>query len=380
VRALVLIAAKGGDEAQDLLVGALDDEDPLVLAAGGGTKTQGTRRYSTDNQITWQVSNRNKVAFNFRADPLTQTNVGISAVTPQESTEKQQSGGPTYTMTWTAPYSPALLVDSTVAYQDTHIHLTPTQSGVQNNCFHNSPFLKNAQCFNTQNGTVSGSSPRDWDDSRQRLTVKSDATYYKGRLWGAVHQFKFGLAIENERYFRELQQHPTFQKQTTLGRPGETAKTSFSINAAVDDDSHQRALGTAVGIYGEDVIRPITNLSVTVGLRVEQENVNGPGYRQFDPQAESDALPQASFSLEPELDLREILPRLRGVPEAIVIGAEDSIVECRSRADRRHARGIFRALAISLQSRGPTFRVRRHLGAVVFVPLFALAPRTRFTA
>jgi hypothetical protein len=262
-------------------------EDPLVLAAGGGTKTQGTRRYSTDNQITWQVSNRNKLAFNFRADPLTQTNVGISAVTPQESTEKQQSGGPTYTLTWTAPYSPALLVDSTVAYQDTHIHLTPTQTGVQNNCFHNSPFLAFAQCFNTQNGTTSGSSPRDWSDSRQRLTVKSDATYYKGRLWGAVHQFKFGVAIENERYFRELQQHPTFQKVTQL-TPGQTPKTSFTINAAVDDDSHQRALGTAVGIYGEDVIRPITNLSVTVGLRVEQENVNGPGYRPFDPQAESD--------------------------------------------------------------------------------------------
>jgi HEAT repeat protein len=31
-RALVLIAAKGGDEAQDLLVAALDDDDPLVLA------------------------------------------------------------------------------------------------------------------------------------------------------------------------------------------------------------------------------------------------------------------------------------------------------------------------------------------------------------
>jgi HEAT repeat protein len=31
-RALVLIAAKGGDEAQDLLIAALDDDDPLVLA------------------------------------------------------------------------------------------------------------------------------------------------------------------------------------------------------------------------------------------------------------------------------------------------------------------------------------------------------------
>jgi hypothetical protein len=275
-------------------------EDPLVLAAGGSTLTTGTRRFSTDNQITWQVSNRNKLAFNFRADPLTQTNVGISPLVPVSSSEKQQSGGPTYTLTWTAPYSPSLLVDSIVAYQDTHLDITPTDSGVQNNCSTKAPYLINAQCFNTQNGQISGSSPRIWHDARQRLTVKSDATYYKGRMWGAVHQFKFGVNIENERYFRDLQQSPTFFRQESLsGNTGQgTAPiASYVVTAAVDPDSHQRALGTAVGIYGEDVIRPISNLSLTVGVRVEQENVNGPGFLQFDPQAESDAFSKATSGL-----------------------------------------------------------------------------------
>ena len=260
-------------------------EDPVILSTGG--ETQGTKRFSTDDQITWQVSNRNKLAFNFRADPLTQTNVGISTLTPASSSEKQQSGGPTYTLTWTAPYSPTLLVDSTVAYQDTHIKLTPTESNVQNNCYGTSTYLKDAQCFNTGNGAVTGSSPRVWQDARQRLTVKSDATYYKGRMWGAVHQFKFGLAIENERYFRTLEQDPTFFLTTGAAVRGQPPGINFFITASLSPFSQQRAVANAVGMYGEDVIRPIPNLSVTLGLRVEQENVNGPGYKPFDPQAES---------------------------------------------------------------------------------------------
>jgi len=262
-------------------------EDPLVLASGGSTKTQGTRRYSTDNQLTWQVSNRNKLAFNFRADPLTQTNVGISALVPEESTEKQESGGPTYTLTWTAPYSPSLLIDSTVAYQDTHIHLSPTATGVGNNCADTPSYLEGTQCFDVQTGRVSGSSARIWKDARQRLTVKSDATYYKGRMWGAVHQFKFGLAIENERYFRALEQNPQFFSVPGQPQSGGRPQRSYAIFASLDPQSEQRAVGTAVGVYGEDVIRPISNLSITVGLRVEQENVSGPGYRAFDPGQES---------------------------------------------------------------------------------------------
>ncbi len=283
---------------------AIRREDPLIFAAGGAFNTVGTKRFSTDNQLTWQVSDRNKVAFNFRADPLTQTNVGISAVSPAETTETVQTGGPTYTLTWTAPYSPTLLIDSTVAYQDTTVSFTPTSRGVNNNCVDGSSFLSPYQCFDVDQGVTTGSSSRDWDDSRQRLTVKSDATYYKGRMWNANHQFKTGIVIENERYFRTLERRPTFLKSDSLV-PGGTPSRQFAITASLQPTSQQRAVGNTWGIYGEDVIRPIPNLSISVGLRIEQENIGAAGYVPIDPQADSDRYVATAAGLEP--DQREVL-------------------------------------------------------------------------
>ena len=263
-------------------------EDPLVFASGGSVDTLGTRRFSTDNQLTWQVSNRNKLAFNFRADPLTQTNVGISAVNPSSSSERYKTGGPTYTLTWTAPYSPSLLVDSTVAYQDTKVEFTPMATGVPNNCVASSNFLAPYTCFNTSTGLVSGSSSRDLHDSRQRLTMKSDATYYKGRLWGANHQFKVGLIVENERYFLSLQQRPEFVRSPGLAAGGAARETNYNITASLEPYSQQRAVGNTWGVYGEDILRPISNLSITLGLRVEQESISADGFIPLDPQADSD--------------------------------------------------------------------------------------------
>lgn len=274
-------------------------EDALVLGAGGDVQTVGTRRYSTDDQLTWQVSNRNKIAFNFRADPLKQTNLGISAVVPESSTEQLKSGGPTYTMTWTAPYSPSLLVDTTVAYQDTKLEFLPTQRGVQNNCVPSNSGFADFQCFDTSQGVISGTSRRDWSDSRQRLTLKSDATYFKGRMWGANHQFKAGMVVENERYFRDLERRPTFLLARTFASGG-AATVNYNITASLDPVSHQRATGNTWGAYGEDVIRPISNLSITLGLRLEQESVSAPGFRPLDPQADSDAFVAAAAGLQPQ--------------------------------------------------------------------------------
>jgi hypothetical protein len=274
-------------------------EDAVVFASGGNIDTVGTKRFSTDDQITWQVSNRNKLAFNFRADPITQTNIGISSIAPKETTETYEAGGPTYTLTWTAPYSPTLLVDTTVAYQDTKVSFSPTARGIASDCLDarwSDSFLNDFRCFDTRTGLTSGSSTRDVEDHRQRMTVKSDATYYKGRLWNANHQFKTGITIENERYYRTLEQRPDFFRGSDFGQG--TPKY-ITIRASLDPTSSQRAVGTTWGIYGEDVIRPISNLSITVGLRVEQENIAAPGFAPIDPQADSDRYNAAAGGLTP---------------------------------------------------------------------------------
>jgi len=271
-------------------------EDPVVLGSGGSVATQGTKRFSTADQVTWQVSNRNKIAFQYQADPETDTNVGVSPLTPESATAKYELGGPTYSVDWTAPYSPALLVESVTAYQDTKFNILPTQEGVANNCILGGSGLDGAQCIDAQTGQTSGSSPTTWRDRRQRLTVKTDATYYKGRMWGMNHQFKMGMIIENERYARTLRQVPSFiALGTALDSKGEKRLDRLlDVSFSVQPFSEQRAVGTSFSLYGEDVVRPISNLSVTLGLRVSEEGINSNGFQPFDPQAEADAFINAS--------------------------------------------------------------------------------------
>ena len=276
----------------------IDRVDPFVLATGGSVAAQGTKQFSTDNQLTWQVTNRNKLAFSFRSDPKTLTNVGVSPVVPVSSTEQYKLGGPTYAVTWTAPYSPSLLVDSTVAYQDSHLDITPTETGVPNNCV-GPGYLDRSQCFNALDGTTSGTSTRSWFDRRQRLTVKSDATYYKGRLWGAQHQLKFGFIVENERYSRTLERTPSFVQDGFYDPFAHGIIYNFTLTASLEPESFQNSVGTTSGVYGEDVIRPVSNLSITIGARIEQETIGAHGFQPFDPQAEADAYIAAIRGLTP---------------------------------------------------------------------------------
>ena len=259
-------------------------EEPLVLGSGGTVATTGTDRFTTADQLTWQVSNRNKLAFQFQADPRTTTNAGVSSLVPSASATKIETGGPQYSLQWTAPYSPSLLIDSIVAYQDSEVNFLPMTTGVNNDCLGGA--LAGAQCFDVLNGIVSGSNPRTQRDNRQRLTVKSDATYYKGRMWGMSHQFKFGIVIENERYYRELLRNPSFVFQS--GSNGEGGISLFAdTTTSVDPFSTQRAVGANWGVYGEDVMRPLSNLSITIGVRLEQEHISSNGIAPFSPTEEA---------------------------------------------------------------------------------------------
>jgi hypothetical protein len=262
----------------------LKREDPLVIGSGGTVATTGTERFTTADQVTWQVSSRNKLAFQFQADPLTQTNIGISALVPSSSAQKREVGGPTYSVEWTAPYSPSLLANTVVAYQDTHFNFLPMQTGVPNTCLPGTA-LAGAQCTDLQSSNVSGSYPLSARDNRQRVTVRSDATYFKGRLWGMSHQVKFGLIVENERYYRERLQTPSFLLQTNFVRRQITQSATTTM--AIDPFSTQRAVGSNWGFYAEDVVRPLSNLSITIGARFDQEHVASNGIRPFSPAEEA---------------------------------------------------------------------------------------------
>ncbi|HEX6853176.1 MAG TPA: carboxypeptidase regulatory-like domain-containing protein [Candidatus Polarisedimenticolaceae bacterium] len=272
----------------------LDREDPVPI--GGTAVNVNTTRQNMDGQLTWQVSPRNKLAFQVRADPLEQTNGGVSQVTPVDSSYSLELGGPTYQVQWTAPYSPKLFVDSLIAYQDTTQKISPTTSGVANDCItaDGNVTLEFANCFNVDTSTSSGSYPLTWDDSRQRMTVKSDGTYFAGQFWGANHEFKAGMIIENERYFRKLTRRPTGNffvlEPSFVPDEGSEELDPIGIYAgsfAVPEQSSARAVGTSWSFYASDQIKPLNNLTINVGFRFDREQIDSDGWIPFDPEAEA---------------------------------------------------------------------------------------------
>ena len=105
-------------------------------------------------------------------------------------------------------YSPKLLVETIATWQDLNTSLFPTRSGLRNDCVQGDLWIEQAQCTNLETGQVSGSHYLNADQHSQRLTVRSQATLYKGWMLGANHQFKFGVIAENERFVRDLDRRP----------------------------------------------------------------------------------------------------------------------------------------------------------------------------
>jgi outer membrane receptor protein involved in Fe transport len=249
-----------------------------------------------DGQVTWQVSPRNKLAFQYRADPAEENNVGVSSFRPPESAWATERDVTNYSIKWTAPYSPKILVDSTFGWQDLNIKIFPTSSAAgRNSCVPdaNEVFLQEAQCFNLTEGLISGPFNTHYDDHRQRLTAKGQATVFGGNFWGMSHQFKLGVEIQNERYFRDLELDPTIQYVIVQGDtgdqdPGQEEEDEPNLNALglalatlnVPQEDSVRATGTNWAFYAEDQFKPAQNLTLTLGARVDREEINSEG-RQF---------------------------------------------------------------------------------------------------
>jgi hypothetical protein len=118
-------------------------------------------------------------------------------------------------------------------------------------------------------------------------------------LWGTSHQLKFGLVVENERYSRTLERRPTFLQDGVYNPFAHRLVLNFALTASLEPQSVQTSVGTTWGVYGEDVLHPVSNLSITVGVRLEREQIGAQGFVPFDPQAEADAYRVATQGLTP---------------------------------------------------------------------------------
>ena len=266
-----------------------DVDEPVNT--GSGIETITIETATLDGQATWQVSPRNKLALQYRADPSDIKGFGISSFLPKESSLREEFEGETTTLTWTAPYSPKILLESKVAWTDTTVDLGPTVSGIGNSCISKgeniADFVTEAYCRDLNVGQISGSFWFDIEDHRQRLTMSTKGTIYGGRFWGMNHQLKLGFGAENERYFRTLTERPEmffFTVNTPDENPDddENNPQSFGLaltELAVPQTDDVRATGTNWSMYIEDQVKPRQNLTVTAGVRVDREEISSEGHQ-----------------------------------------------------------------------------------------------------
>ncbi len=254
-------------------------------------------RQINSDQITWQVSDRNKLIFRFDGNPSETRNFGVSSTQPPEASLFLENLNDVYSVEWTAPYSPQIFVTSQVSWLDGGFRLGPTTSGVPNNCFGVGPgaeFLAGAQCTNLETQETSGSFWRIFDDARQRFAASSDATIYAKKRWlGVSHEFRTGISIENERYVRELTENASaafFSREPIDPNTGVNLDRVGTVFAqiSVPETDRARATGTRWSFFLRDQMRVAQNLTIEVGARIEREVINAEGRSPFDPQAEYD--------------------------------------------------------------------------------------------
>jgi hypothetical protein len=267
----------------------INREDPVNAISSAGIIT--TEQGIHSDQITWQASPRNKLSFTYQYDPLTYSNYDLSSAVSEESSRTFERGGPTYSLSWVAPVSAKIIVDSRVAYQDHETGVRPTTENADQRCmyFLYYPGLNDANCYDRTLGLYSGSFPETYEDQRQRLTVRSDATVFVPRFAGSSHQIKLGFMAENERYYRELERRPYMVMERTVPffQPPYVIGDAF-ITTPVPVASAGNARGANWALYAEDQIKPTPGLSIQLGLRFDREEIRSEGKEHFDPKAESE--------------------------------------------------------------------------------------------
>lgn len=286
----------------------LDYEFPIDFISGPDF-TQSQKSVRSLDKITWIVDSRqNKLQLQYSADPIEIKPFDVSSLVPPDSGSIYELGGPTLSLKWTAPYSPTLFWEATVARSEPTRDLRPFNRDAANDCviprpFADEEYLRFLQCSNTDlGGRRSGTYFLDYEDTRQRWTYNIDGEKFLNEWLGGSHRVKFGFKLERVLFQRDAEYRDQlsrasvgnpFGSQLSGGNDSAARLTRFvyapkvnpfdiSSPTLINDESR----GNYLALYLTDTYNPLDNLSISVGLRFSREELEGTGFVPFDPAVE----------------------------------------------------------------------------------------------
>ena len=267
-------------------------------------------------KLTWQVDLSNQLSLQVAADPLTFRGLGLALGVSPESDVEFSQGGVTPSLKWVSTISPHLLLESTVSAFHSGISLTPVSElfeptrvrrvasgqSVQAlypcevvNC---DPARGERKMFQRDliTGAVTGPFNQQTDDSRIRNSLRTDLSYNIDDVLGQ-HSIKAGIEFADEKFEDEPITNPLLIDVTTPFNPppssgGGGAPVSGQIAGqqvlqTFDPvQTPQRASSFNTGIFAQDSWKPIPNLTVNLGIRLDREDIDTSGFDEFDPRQE----------------------------------------------------------------------------------------------
>jgi hypothetical protein len=259
----------------------LDASFPIQVI-GGESYVQKQTRMIPLYQLTWQVSPKNRLQLQYRSDPFTIEPSNVDSITPIETGSIVEGGGPTYTLRWTAPYSPTFFFEALVGYSNVGFDIYPYDPNAINTC--GIPSLENLYCTDLRTQRRSGPFFADYTDDRERWTYKLDAEQFVQEWLGGSHRVKAGFAYEMSTFGRTQIQDDVISINR-LASSGDIQDPGLSRPSYIIDytqfyprDSTATADGDYYALYLSDTYDPLPNLSVTLGARYSREEIESTGY------------------------------------------------------------------------------------------------------
>jgi hypothetical protein len=114
-----------------------------------------------------------------------------------------------------------------------------------------------------------------------RVTLRQDLSLFVPD-WIGQHDLKVGAILERERFSQATRLRPIMLPHSTP--PTASDKTSFlGVILPAEGQVFNQATNSTLGAYFNDTFKPLPNLTINFGVRLDRESTDSFGYTPFDP-------------------------------------------------------------------------------------------------